>query len=140
MKIQQDSEHEQLVSQLAQLTTRLKDQEQQIFLLQAQQRNVRFLAKQLAREIQLRLNKRAKRTVAPISLVYARDPAIERKLQDHTVSREELLVFIHYRDKANIHLKHRSVAAVFRPIPWKLAAGLFTAGIIVARRGARRIR
>ena len=122
------------------LLAKLRDQEGEIAFLHRQQRDVRFLVKQLAKEVQLRLNKRAKQTVTYSGLVYAPDGSIEHMLQTNNEDDKELLEFIHRRDKANIRLRHQSFTAVLRPIPWKVAAGMFTASIIVAKQAAKRLR
>ena len=101
---------------------------------------MRFLAKQLAKELQVRLNKRAKGAPGQAGLAYAHDALIEQKLKENNGNRDELLTFIHKRDHMNIHMQGKPFIAALRPLPWKVAAGLFTVSIAVAKKGARKLR
>lgn len=129
-----------LESQLKALSQKVQDQEENIALLHRQQRDVRFLAKRLAIEVQLRLNKRAKGNTQRSGLTYAHDESIQAKLAEPKQKSDSLISFIHERDSVNVQSHKQSVIAALKPIPWKVAAAVFSTMIIVAKKGVRFVR
>jgi FkbM family methyltransferase len=124
--------------QMQALSQKIGDQENQIAVLHMQQRNVRFLAKRLSEELQLRLNKRAKGNVKRVGLAYLHDESIKRKLEKPGTDRQELLGFIHERDRVNIRQKRASMSEKIKPALWAMIAWLFMAGTKVVKRIAKR--
>lgn len=129
----------QLEPQLQKLSEKIHNQELDIAFLHRQQRDVRFLAKRLLQEVQQRLNRRAKGTVKLAGLHYAADVTIVKKVADQDGDKDELLTFIHTRDKANIYHRSTSITQMFKPIPWKIAAWLFSASLVVGKKVARKV-
>jgi hypothetical protein len=128
----QQRDQEQLILMLQK---QQRDQEQLILMLQKQQRDVRFLAKRLYQEIQLRLNKRAStRRDNGDNLVYARDEVIRAKVNQPLNNKEEALNFIHKQDDHNIIRSHKQnfIKKNLKMIIWKVIAKMFSisSGII----------
>lgn len=120
------------------LNGKIQDQEQQIINLQKQQRDVRFLAKRLYAELQIRINKRAKRLKQPPGLIYTRDEQLTKILNTPPSSKEELEDFIKKRDQLNIRVGHGSTGNIFTLLFWKVIARLFNfMGIFIKRLRAR---
>lgn len=130
---------DRLEPQIQKLSEKIHNQEMDIAFLHRQQRDVRFLAKRLLQEVQQRLNRRAKGTVKQAGLKYTEDATIAKKVADHDGGKDELLMFIHQRDKKNIHQKGTSITQVFKPIPWKAAAWLFSISLAIGKKVARKV-
>lgn len=131
--------HTVLGSQIEKLSEKVHDQEMDIAHLHRQQRDVRFLAKRLAQETQLRLNRRAKGAVKQAGLYYSGDTALAKKVAERDDDKEELIAFIHQRDQVNIHQRHVSLSQVFKPIPWKMAAWSFSFSLLAMKKAARKV-
>ena len=129
-----------LESRLNALSQKAQDQEDSIALLHRQQRDVRFLAKRLSAEIQLRLNKRAMGNTQRGGLTYISDESIRAKLSGPKRKASDLTSFIHERDRANVISQKRSVIDVLRPFPWRIAAAMFSLVTIIAKKGVRFVR
>lgn len=129
---------EPIKAQNQQLKDKIRDQEQQIAFLHRQQRDVRFLARRLAQEMQLRLNKRAQGVQDASGLRYADDQAIQDKLKSDA-GKEELVAFIHQRDSKNIRSRRAAYSGQAKTALWKAAAGSFNTGLKVAKKTGRRV-
>ncbi len=137
--LQVTEEFQPQVRQLKALSVTVRDMEAEIASLHRRQRDVRFLAKQLSAEVQLRLNRRAKGTVAYSGLAYRPDHAIANRLTGQRGSASDLLAFIHKRDAMNIGKRRTSPLRRLKPLPWKIAAKSFFVGQKVARKLARSV-
>lgn len=130
---------EPIETELRALLSKAQSQEEEIAFLHRQQRDVRFLAKRLALELQLRFNKRASAPKRRAGLRYGEDPALVQQLAQQE-NGDNLLHFIHERDKVNIKQWTSSTTEALRPIPWKVAAGTLNMSIAVAKKGVKRLR
>jgi hypothetical protein len=129
------------VTQLAsgtegQLGQKIAIMEQEISLLHSQQRDVRFLAKRLNVEIQIRLNKRAKLYTSQRSLTYQPDPMIDQALNSGD-SAAEILGLVHKRDAENIKITNKLISSYFRVLFWRLSSKVYMVIIKVARKVVR---
>lgn len=118
----------------------VSDRESQILLLQKQQRDVKFLAKRLFDEVQMRLNKRAMRTNHRRRHVYKEDKSIAHKIQTSVGEKHEALRFIHQQDRQNVILQKTSPLHFIKQLFWKLAAKLFLLIYLVVKKVGARIR
>lgn len=132
-------ETEQLAEKkLQELAKVVADREQKIADLHGQQRDVRFLAKRLATEVQLRLHKRAKGVSNASQLYYGSDARIRHMVEQADESPEALLAFIQERDKANIARQRVAFKQTAKRWFWKFAAKSFTASLLIGRKVAGR--
>ena len=119
------------------LSAKLQEQEERVAYLHRQQRDVRFLAKQLAKEVQLRLHKRAHGTGSRAGLVYRGDESLKEKSSANNKSPEQMLAFIHVRDRKNIAYRAPRSADTLRPVPWKVAAMTFDLALATGKKVRR---
>lgn len=124
--------------QLRALSAKVKDQEEQIALLHRQQRDIRFLGKRFLTELQSRLHRRAA-GVKHIGLVYNSDKSISDVLSHPMDSNEELLRFIHDRDKVNIGRQRETIRQAFRRMLWRVAAKLCVVTNLIMKKVAGRM-
>lgn len=122
------------------LLQRLQDQEQTIAQLHRQQRDVRFLGKQLIVELQLRLNKRAKGIQPGSGLRYRSDNQVRQALTEEGLSEQQLIDFIQEHDKANIGRQKTAVKQVTKGWFWKITAVIFDMLLFAGKKVARRVR
>jgi FkbM family methyltransferase len=130
-------QHQEEEAKVAPLKEALADRETQIANLERQQRNVRFLAKRLFLEVQLRINKRANTMPSVTRLVYSDDPRLRGVLNQAKWSKQVLIKLVHECDQENIiqrRVAGRSVGAVAF---WKLSAKALGLTIRVARKAIR---
>lgn len=113
---------------------RVHDLEAQVHSLQSQQRDVRFLAKQLAREVQIRLDKRAKSVTPSPHLHYNADERVAALAQSPGDDKDELLAEVHQLDKQNIAHRYPGVKEKLKPVVWKGAAKSTRLAARVARK------
>jgi FkbM family methyltransferase len=114
----------------------LTDREHQIAFLHRQQRDIRFLAKRLNTEIQIRLNKRAHLYVSQRSLTYQPDPVINEALDSDKNTATEILRLVHQRDSKNIKITSKFISSYFRVSLWWLIAKVYGLVIKVTRKVA----
>lgn len=120
------------------LRTKIADQEQKIASLHNQQRDVRFLTKQLAREVQMRLDKRAKSVTPSPHLHYSTDERVAALAQSAGNDKDELLTEVHQLDKQNIAHRYPGMKERLKPVAWKGAAKSARLAARVARKVRRR--
>lgn len=133
---------EPLNKKIITLKKELQDEEEKVFIMQKQQRNVKFLATRLYQEIQARLNRKASANIdVKHSLIYGSSESIVEKNNHMTQDRLELLSFIHQQDRRNIKRRHKGGFAkrILNNIFWKAAAKTFRTGAIFSGKLARRI-
>lgn len=119
------------------LTSLAADREQEIFLLQKQQRDVRFLGKRLYSEMQLRIANRSHESRSPEGHKYKSDSSISQALAQRGGSKDELLTFIHERDANNIHLDQQSMKARITPFFWRIVLKILSSSTSIIRKIAR---
>lgn len=118
----------------------ITDKEQTIAGLHSQQRDVRFLAKRLVVELQVRLNRRAKGVKSDSHLRYRTDQKVRAMLEKgHDTPKKELLAFIKDRDKVNIFRQKTTANQKAKRLYWKLMAKSFTTLLIVSRKITARV-
>lgn len=120
------------------LLDKIGDQEEQIAVLHRQQRDVRFLAKRLVEELQIRLNRRAKGTAAQAGLMYESDERI-REAVGAEMDKETMLQFIHERDKKNIGKQRRSLSGMYKTLMWRLSASILALTVVIMKKAGRRV-
>jgi hypothetical protein len=122
------------------LADKIRDQEEQIALLQRQQRDVRFLAKRLTEELQIRLSRRAKQSVKQSGLVYEKDKIIRQYMDEpFTNNKQKVLTFIHERDKHNIRYHQVTLRDRLGVVFWKVAAGVFIRVVLIMKKIGKRV-
>lgn len=121
------------------LNKKIQDLEQEVAFLHRQQRDVRFLAKRLTEELQLRLNKRAKAHRVRPGLIYQPTPALNEKMSSRPIKKQQLLDFIHEQDKQNVKRQNPTLTTGVRPLFWKGASGSFNFGVRTAKFIKRKI-
>ena len=118
----------------------IADREHKIAELHGLQRDVRFLAKRLVAEVQLRVNRRAKGVSRGSQLTYKNDPRIEEFLKNKsTASKQEALSFIKARDQVNITRQKTSFKQLIKTWFWKIAAKMLRGTVVVGGKIARRL-
>lgn len=116
----------------------ISDRDQEIYTLQGQQRNVRFLAKRLAIELKTRLSDRAHQSRQKKRHIYVSDQAIAAVSRNAHASRKELLAAVHERDQDNVKLKKPAASGWATTIFWKLAYAALVLALKVAKKARRR--
>ena len=120
------------------LSARLHDQELEVAFLHRQQRDVRFLAKQLAKEVQVRINKKASATTGSSNhLYYRKSRALNDLLEKQPKDKRELMRATHTVDVESIAHRRLSIKSRIQKPAWRAAALLMNAGSKLARRLAR---
>jgi len=116
------------------LKQKMTEMEQEISSLHSQQRDIRFLAKRLNTEIQIRLNKRANLHVRQRSLTYQPDPVIDKAVDSSKNDASEVLRLVHQRDNKNIKITNKLMSSRFRVLFWRLISKFYGLIIKVARK------
>lgn len=112
-----------------QLRQKLAEKEREASFLYNQQRDVRFLAKRLNTEIQIRLNRRANSYKPRRSISYQSDDIIKKAANNKKMTVGDALKLAHKRDKQNLKVKNKVVSGYFKIWFWRLASkcyGLIT--------------
>jgi FkbM family methyltransferase len=129
-----DKDNLKLKHQVETQASRLRDKEQEIAFLHRQQRDVYFLAKQLAKETQLRLNKRAGGVAAADHLHYEDSQALRRAAANPKANKTKLLNEVHSLDKRSIKRRRSGLSSKTKPLMWKAAAGTMNTTIKLAKK------
>jgi hypothetical protein len=121
------------------LRNAVNDLEAQLDIARSQQRDVRFLAKRLAKELQLRINKRASSRKNSDTLTYSKSEDIKLKLKEHPDNKEELIKFIQDQDLKNIgKTRHKGKAKAYLKLAlWKVVATIFNGCVVISKKITR---
>ncbi len=120
-----------------QLATQLSDKEQEIFILEKRQRDVRFLAKRLYAEMLIRVSARSQESGNREGHIYQADESVTKASKDTQASKDKLITFIRRRDEDNIKLKKSGIKDRLMPMFWKLVYRVLSLGVAVAKRVKR---
>lgn len=121
----------------ATLLKKIHDQERHMEFLHRQQRDVRFLAKQLVIELKVRLNRRANAIVSR-HLAYRQDENVKSLISNDSLS--NTLAQVRELDVQNIRLQNISLSNRLKPLFWRIIASCFNFSIRISKGLVRHVR